>query len=60
MRLAYLGRAVDGDLRGATAVVSLSGNDLVVVVSKRHASTRPGVEDLAHVDRAGLSVVIPA
>jgi hypothetical protein len=51
-------RAVDGDGRGSSGEVTLSGDDLVVVVAKVHTLAGPGVEVSLHVDRSAGALVL--
>lgn len=49
--------AVDSDLRAATGEVTLGSNNLVVVCSKLHSLSSPGIEVGLHVDGTGAALV---
>jgi hypothetical protein len=56
-RKRYL-RAADSDLGVTSGEVTLSGNDLVVVLAEVHALAGPGIEVSLHVNRAGRALVL--
>jgi hypothetical protein len=51
-------RAVDSHRRATLALVALDSDDLVVVLSKRHALAGPRIEVRLHVDRTAGTLVL--